>query len=611
MIKAASPMETFLEKKQIFFLLFFFTVFYSFLFANFNQLPSEYYGGDHYAHFGSALKIYNTGNPFISSHYYGELQHYPWLTPLLLAIVAKITFVDIFTVAVFFPVLIIMCTIIITYFFGIQFFENKAFAFLLALTWAVQLVPSFHPSDFAKQFMIPLLAVFMMQIYSKKEKQTEPITKKKKIIAGVIFGVAALQHIVTFVVAAVLIVCIFVLRIAEKSFCWKSIQEESKQFMLIILIGAFCAALFWAPLLIKYHGQTLNDWQLYSSESVLPSEEFVTALFLDLLDHKNGVAAVLFSVSLFIIVFFFAIKNKDNKVLVPVALFSAGLIGVIHPYITYPSFGISLGYYRFPIVFVFVKHLFLMLGIFYIWEEVIAKKAGTYRTVVGAFCFFLIIVWSLFSFSSLIADFKASERYDYAEADEDLIKGYHAVRMYIDENKLIAENEVTLTLHPDIGFFYSALTGRNVMVSRMTHATPFVDHNQRTADMAVILYGTNRTKAAELAEHYHLKYFFSEFSNIQYRYTCLKNWNSTEEKDVSVAFYWCLQTDPKYKAYMKENGIETMTADVRLAIGDQDVPTKEVLVIKPEDLKITFTEVFAYENKNGTVLMKLYEITSI
>ncbi len=606
-------METFLEKKALFFLLFFFAVFYSFLFANFNQLPSEYYGGDHYAHFGSALKIYNTGNPFISSHYYGEFQHYPWLTPLLIALFAKITFLDIFTAAIFFPVLIILFTIIITYLFGIQFFENKAFAFLLALTWAVQLVPSFHPSEFAKQLMIPLLALFMMFIYSKNEKQTEQITGKKKIIAGVIFGVAALQHIVTFVVAAVLIVCIFVLRIAEKSFSWKSIQEESKKFMFIILIGGFCAALFWAPLLVKYQGQTLNDWQLYSSESVLPSEEFVTAMFLDLLDHNNGVAAVLFSVTLFLIVFFFAIKNKDNKVLVPVALFSAGLIGVIHPYMTYPLFGISLGYYRFPVVFVFVKHLFLMLGIFYIWEELIAKKVGTHKKMVGAFCFFLIIGWSVFSFSSLIADFKASERYDYAEADDDLINGYHAVRQYIDKNNLVAEDEVTLTVHPDIGFFYNALTGRNVMVSRITHATPFVDHNERTADMAVILYGTNRTKAAELAQYYHLKYFFSEFSSIQYRYTCLKNWNSTEAKDddISVAVYWCLQTDPKYKAYMKENGIETMTADVRLAIGDQDVPTKEVLVIKPEDLKIRFTEVFAYENRNGTVVMKLYELTVI
>ncbi|MEK6867785.1 MAG: hypothetical protein AABX98_03090, partial [Nanoarchaeota archaeon] len=456
------------------------------------------------------------------------------------------------------------------------------------------------------------------QLYNKKNGHTEPLSGKRKIIAGLIFGAAALQHIVTFVVTAVLIVCIFVLRIgekwiAERSFSWKTIQEEGKQFIPIIIIGGFCAALFWAPLLIKYQGQTLNDWQLYSSESVLPSEGFVTAMFLDLINYNSDISTLLVSASIFIIVFFFAIRNKDTRILIPVALFSAGLIGVIHPYITYPLFGISLGYYRFPIVFVFVKHLFLMLGIFYIWEELIAKRAGTHKKIVGVFCFILILFWSAFSFSSLIADFKASERYSYAKADDELINGYHAVQEYIDENNIVAEDEVTLTVHPDIGFFYSALTGRNVMVSRITHATPFVDHNQRTADMAVILYGTNRTKAAELVELYHLTYFFSEFSNIQYRYTCLKNWNSTEEKnkDISVAVYWCLQTDPKYKAYMRENGIETFTADVRLAIGDQDVPTKEVLVIKPEELRIRFTEVFAYENRNGTVLMKLYEITSV
>ena len=178
MIKEASPLEKLLEKKGLLFLLFFFAVFYSFLFAQFNQFPSEYYGGDHYAHFGSALKIYNTWNPFISSHYYGEFQHYPWLTPLLIALFAKITFLDMFTAAIFFPVVIIMCTIIITYLFGMRFFENKIFAFLLALTWAVQLVPSFHPSEFAKQLMIPLIALFVMLIYSEGAKYSN---KEKRL----------------------------------------------------------------------------------------------------------------------------------------------------------------------------------------------------------------------------------------------------------------------------------------------------------------------------------------------------------------------------------------------------------------------------------------------
>src|SRR3989338_10853416 len=112
----------------------FFVIFYGILFSSFNQFPSEYYGGDHYAHFASALKIYNTYNPFISEQYLGELQHYPWLTPFLIALVAKVFLIDIFTVGMYFPILILLATIIVTYIFGKLYFENKTWALLLALT---------------------------------------------------------------------------------------------------------------------------------------------------------------------------------------------------------------------------------------------------------------------------------------------------------------------------------------------------------------------------------------------------------------------------------------------------------------------------------------------
>ena len=148
----------------------FFLIFYVYLFSSFNQFPSEYYGGDHYAHFASALKIYNTYNPFISSHYYGELQHYPWLVPFLIALTAKITFQDPFTVAIYFPVLIIIATILVTYWLGVLFFKNKSAALILSLSWVVQWIPNFHPSEFAKQLMVPLIAVMIILIYYQEKK---------------------------------------------------------------------------------------------------------------------------------------------------------------------------------------------------------------------------------------------------------------------------------------------------------------------------------------------------------------------------------------------------------------------------------------------------------
>src|SRR3989338_600631 len=185
------------QDKALCVIILFFVIFYGILFSSFNQFPSEYYGGDHYAHFASALKIYNTYNPFISAQYIGELQHYPWLTSFLIALVAKISFINIFTVGLY--------------------FENKTWALLLALTWAVQLVPAFHPSEFAKQLMIPLLALFALLLY-QLDKELSTSSNKKAIVAGIIFGLAGLQHLVTFIVAGILFVFILLQRISTGDF---------------------------------------------------------------------------------------------------------------------------------------------------------------------------------------------------------------------------------------------------------------------------------------------------------------------------------------------------------------------------------------------------------
>src|SRR3989338_5187595 len=202
------------QDKALCVIILFFVVFYGIIFSGFNQFPSEYYGGDHYAHFASALKIYNTHNPFISAQYLGELQHYPWLTSFLIAVVAKISFADIFIVGIYFPVLILIAAIVITYIFGKMYFENKTWALLLAFTWAVQLVPAFHPSEFAKQLMIPLLALFALLLY-QLDKNTG---NKKEIVAGIIFGLAGLQHLVTFIVAGILFFFILLQKIISGDF---------------------------------------------------------------------------------------------------------------------------------------------------------------------------------------------------------------------------------------------------------------------------------------------------------------------------------------------------------------------------------------------------------
>ncbi len=599
--------------------LLFFTIYYYLLFSAFTQLPSEFYGGDHYAHYGSALRIYDTYNPFISSHYLGELQHYPWLVPFLIALFAKITGLEMFRAAILFPVLIIFFTLCITYIFGKYYFQNKTFALILALTWAVQLVPNFHPSEFAKQVMMPLIAFFILLLYDDTA-----LTRKRQIIAGLIYGIAGLQHMVTFFLTTVLFFTILFLKWVQQKQAGVGFKELSKKYILVLFLGWLFAGLFWVPLLVKYHGKTVNEWQAYTAESLYPSAKAVTGYFLGIFEPYQNSILFTASMFLFLLALYFGIKKTDKKIFAPLLLFLAALVGIIHPYITLPLLGMTLGYYRFPITFVFVQHLFIVLGLYYLWTEVLQKLfkrmqlSRLLRFGITLFAVLLLFLWIKSSFIFLIDDYKASERYRYAignstdiESYSTRIEAYQELRSFIKMQQLLEEEDVTLVAHPDIGFLFSALTGKNVLLSRITHANPFVDHNKRAADTAILLYGNDTQKAKELVEQYQVKYFFSEMGNIEYRLYCSRKWNQTKSGsavDKTILAYWCLQTDPIYKEYLEEYGIETTTAFVRLAAGDSDVPLTEVLVIKPERITLPTKDIYAYKDENGTVILKLYEI---
>ncbi len=128
------------------------------------------------------------------------------------------------------------------------------------------------------------------------------------------------------------------------------------------------------------------------------------------------------------------------------------------------------------------------------------------------------------------------------------------------------------------------------------------------------MYGTNRTKAQELIREYGVTYIFFERASLDFRTLCLQKWNETKtskKKDKTTLAYWCLQTDPSYEAYLKENGIETTKAEVRLAAGDKDVPLTRVLAIKPEEIQLETELVFAYADQEGINVVELYKIGGV
>ena len=66
-------------------------------------------------------------------------------------------------------------------------------------------------------------------------------------------------------------------------------REDAKKYFFVGLMGIASAAIFWLPLIIKYHGQTLNNWQQYTSQTIMPSAEVVSAMFQESMRYGSGV----------------------------------------------------------------------------------------------------------------------------------------------------------------------------------------------------------------------------------------------------------------------------------------------------------------------------------
>jgi len=110
-------------------------------------------------------------------------------------------------------------------------------------------------------------------------------------------------------------------------------------------------------------------------------------------------------------------------------------------------------------------------------------------------------------------------------------------------------NDVFLSNNED-SFMMNALTGRKVVTYRRTHASSYVDMNQRMLDSALILYGDNDVARIELLKKYNVKYLLWSIRWFDNEFI-LNNGNI-----VGLYDPLSMPTNSRYTAILDDNGIE-------------------------------------------------------
>jgi hypothetical protein len=161
-------------------------------------------------------------------------------------------------------------------------------------------------------------------------------------------------------------------------------------------------------------------------------------------------------------------------------------------------------------------------------------------------------------------------------------------------------DDVFIASHGESAFALNALTGRKVVFMRRTHASPYVDVDERIADSAVILYGDDDAKRRELLSKYHVSYYYDDYYAAQNRQNCVSAWDSLSQNP--DASYSCLAVTSEWASYLDKYNITYTRIVARFDPSRNDVSSFEQLAIKPlEQPRIALQPLIAGQTPQGNV----------
>ena len=164
-------------------------------------------------------------------------------------------------------------------------------------------------------------------------------------------------------------------------------------------------------------------------------------------------------------------------------------------------------------------------------------------------------------FSARFNEFKGSQWVQVGMQDSPYIDSLYTLADYIEAN--VAPDETILS-NDESGFMLAVLSGRKVMLTRRTHASYYIDIDQRIADASVAMYGSDLEKSKQILKKYNTKYLYLDQNLIQYP----------------------MRTNPSFAQYLTDNGVKFTPVHDRydIALTPDEATLMDILIIEPQNM---------------------------
>lgn len=465
-----------------------FVLFWFITYSRYQALPDSLLGGDMWQQFGIVMHIWSGNAPWTDSMFVGEWAFRDWLMYALVAGISRVTFLPPLTVAIYWPLVPLVIGGAALYGIGKSMFRHEGMGLTMAVLW-MGFMPfmGFQSSNLAAMATVPVALYFLV---------TQDGSLKRRVFLGLAYGAASLSYLVAFFGLSLLLLLSFIERWVRAGArdAWRAHWPVAAVASPIILA-------LWAPILLVYHARVRNASNLFGDNGHgLPLAEALGPLRATFLD-TSSVFLVAMGLLAALGVYAAWRQRESHGGKWALLVLIVGLAGSYHYVLTEPLVHTNLVHFRYPKVFLRLASVLLAAQAlhFLATSRLRAPASGTVVTLALG----VALVGSGFLTVSALSPFDENATASDAKSDAT----FAAAAWLVKETP---KDAVFLSLDHE-SFALNALTGKKIVIERRSHANPFVDMDQRFADAAVMMYGTDRAFANELMDRYHVTHAYKGF----------------------------------------------------------------------------------------------------
>ncbi len=479
----------------LFTLIIFFLHFYNL--TKLQHIPGPIFGGDLYRDRGFVESIVQGYAPWDDGYFLGHLQYYSWGIFSILGYFAKLTRIDVNTVVNFYPLITTLLGILVTYHLGKLIFKDETYGLITSTlyTGTFLIFPSLKSSAFAYLVMIPAFLYYWF-------KYEKTLQKKDAIFAGSILGLLIYAHGGRFLAITGTFTLTLIITFLIDFYHQRTptlITNYIKKYYIIAIISLIITATFITPFFITYGNNKPNDVTKYGDTGIqyLGPTWALTTLWKTLFNHWTkwifGIFALIGAAYLYL--------NKQDSVISHLLILPLANLLLMQHHLLTKTF---LNTWFLPEKLVLLSPflvLFTIAGIKNI-HHLLHNRLSSKTLFVTILIFFFLPI-ALYNYQG----YNNNQWVKYGRQQDAMTTTMYQVGNWLKQN--VANNETILS-HDETGFALTALSGKKVVISRRTHASYYVDVNERIADAALIMYGNNITLTKELIKKYHIAYFYDD-----------------------------------------------------------------------------------------------------